>query len=95
MVELLPSKQVIRVRFPSPAPAPTRCNNACNEPPVGETLLFRQALQTWGSTDEIVQRMLSTHEWGLQIPVARPSTGATGQQVTAMTKNSSRRAVLR
>ena len=46
VVEPLPSKQVIRVRFPSPAPAPTRCNNACNEPPVGETLLFRQVVGT-------------------------------------------------
>jgi len=26
--ELVPSKQVTRVRFPSPAPAPTRCNSA-------------------------------------------------------------------
>jgi hypothetical protein len=27
--DLLPSKQVTRVRFPSPAPAPTRRYNAC------------------------------------------------------------------
>ena len=27
--DLLPSKQVTRVRFPSPAPAPTRRHNAC------------------------------------------------------------------
>ena len=27
LIELLPSKQVTRVRFPSPAPPPTRCNN--------------------------------------------------------------------
>ena len=46
VVELLPSKQVTRVRFPSPAPAPTRRNNACKRAAARASPCFPGRLST-------------------------------------------------